>query len=116
MPYIPQKDRKFAEKQGPRTVGELNYLITLIIKRYYSSFGLSYTAAHQVYRSLRQHTHTADGAKNPMDLELDELYRKASPEFQNDFETAKYLAGLEFYRRVLAPYEDEKIKQNGDVY
>lgn len=28
------------------------------------------------------------------------------------FECAK----LEFYRRVAAPYEDEKIKQNGDVY
>lgn len=23
---------------------------------------------------------------------------------------------LEFYRRVTAPYEDEKIKQNGDIY
>ena len=25
-------------------------------------------------------------------------------------------AKLEFYRRVTAPYEDEKIKQNGDIY
>jgi hypothetical protein len=25
-------------------------------------------------------------------------------------------AGAEFYRRVVAPYEDEKIKENGDVY
>lgn len=25
-------------------------------------------------------------------------------------------AKLEFYRRVVAPYEDEKIKKNGDVY
>lgn len=23
---------------------------------------------------------------------------------------------LEFYRRLAAPYEDEKIKENGDVY
>jgi hypothetical protein len=23
---------------------------------------------------------------------------------------------LEFYRRLVAPYEDEKIKENGDVY
>ncbi len=28
------------------------------------------------------------------------------------FEGAK----LEFYRRVVAPYEDRKIKENGDVY
>lgn len=25
-------------------------------------------------------------------------------------------AQLEFYRRVVAPYEDQKIKENGDVY
>ncbi len=25
-------------------------------------------------------------------------------------------AKLEFYRRVAAPYEDKKIKENGDVY
>ena len=25
-------------------------------------------------------------------------------------------AGLEFYRRFTAPYEDQKIKDNGDVY
>jgi len=25
-------------------------------------------------------------------------------------------ASKEFYRRVVAPYEDEKIEQNGDVY
>lgn len=25
-------------------------------------------------------------------------------------------AKLEFYRRMVAPYEDEKIKENGDVY
>ncbi len=25
-------------------------------------------------------------------------------------------AKLEFYRRKVAPYEDEKIKENGDVY
>lgn len=24
--------------------------------------------------------------------------------------------GMEFYRRFVAPHEDEKIKQNGDVY
>jgi len=24
--------------------------------------------------------------------------------------------GLEFYRRFVAPHEDEKIKENGDVY
>ena len=30
--------------------------------------------------------------------------------------TAFECAKLEFYRRKMVPYEDEKIKENGDVY
>jgi len=34
----------------------------------------------------------------------------------NDIVGALEGAKLEFYRRIAAPYEDMKIKQNGDVY
>jgi hypothetical protein len=34
----------------------------------------------------------------------------------NDILGALEGAKAEFYRRVAAPYEDEKIKENGDVY
>lgn len=34
----------------------------------------------------------------------------------NDVLGALSGATQEFYRRVAAPYEDEKIKENGDVY
>lgn len=34
----------------------------------------------------------------------------------NDVLGALEGAKLEFYRRVAAPYEDTKIKENGDVY
>jgi len=34
----------------------------------------------------------------------------------NDIVGALEGAKLEFYRRVAAPYEDIKIKENGDVY
>jgi hypothetical protein len=34
----------------------------------------------------------------------------------NDIVGALEGAKLEFYRRVVAPYEDIKIKENGDVY
>ena len=33
-----------------------------------------------------------------------------------DVVNAMECAKLEFYRRVAAPYEDTKIKENGDVY
>lgn len=34
----------------------------------------------------------------------------------NDIMGALEGAKMEFYRRVAAPYEDTKIKENGDVY
>jgi hypothetical protein len=34
----------------------------------------------------------------------------------NDILGALEGAKLEFYRRVVAPFEDKKIKENGDVY
>jgi hypothetical protein len=34
----------------------------------------------------------------------------------NDVIGALEAAKLEFYRRLAAPYEDQKIKANGDVY
>jgi hypothetical protein len=34
----------------------------------------------------------------------------------NDVVGALEGAKLEFYRRVAAPYEDKKVKENGDVY
>lgn len=37
-------------------------------------------------------------------------------EHLNEVIGAMDCAKLELYRRVAAPYEDEKIKQNGDVY
>ena len=34
----------------------------------------------------------------------------------NDIIGALEACKLEFYRRVVVPYEDKKIKENGDVY
>lgn len=34
----------------------------------------------------------------------------------NDIVGALESSKLEFYRRIVAPYEKEKIKENGDVY
>lgn len=41
-----------------------------------------------------------------------------NPSYQHYAEVVMTLecAKLEFYRRMLAPYEDNKIKENGDVY
>lgn len=79
MPYIQQDARYFIINGGePGTAGELNYAITMLLRRYYDA-GPSYSRANDVLGAL-------EGAK------------------------------LEFYRRVVAPYEDKKIAANGDVY
>lgn len=48
-----------------------------------------------------------------------EEYRKTHGDRFNTFAMimgAFLCAILEFYRRVIAPYEDNKIEENGDVY
>ncbi len=60
-------------------VGELNYVLTIVIKEYMQEKGLNYTVANGIVGAL---------------------------------ECCKH----EFQRRILDPYEDKKIKENGDVY
>jgi len=80
MPYITEKQRNNIEILNfkPVCAGELNYVITTIIRDYYDK-SPSYQSINDVVGAL-------EGAK------------------------------LEFYRRVAAPYEDNKIILNGDVY
>lgn len=90
MPYIKNEDKlkfdkilqevlnAFSEPPGPLS-GELNYLISSIIREYINAKGLRYATLNDVIGVL-------DSAK------------------------------MEFYRRVVAPYEEEKMKENGDVY
>jgi hypothetical protein len=49
---------------------------------------------------------------------LKEYYERQGLNYQtiNDIVGALEGAKLEFYRRIAAPYEDTKIKENGDVY
>lgn len=61
------------------TEGELNYLFTMVAKKYLEDHGLSYSTLNDINGAF-------DGASK------------------------------EFYRRVCAPYEDDKRREHGDVY
>ncbi len=87
MPYIKEKERvkfekaikdlvKLLEKDKENLAGNLNYVVTSIIKR--------------LSKNLR--------------------YKKA-----NEIIGALECIKLEYYRRVLTPYEDKKILENGDL-
>jgi hypothetical protein len=58
------------------------------------------------------------GELNYVITEMILQYFEKKPNYQsiNDIVGALEGAKLEFYRRVAAPYEDKKIKENGDVY
>lgn len=49
---------------------------------------------------------------------INDYYWRDNQNYQaiNDIIGALEGAKLEFYRRVVAPYEDKKIEENGDVY
>ena len=82
MPYISQHDREMLmlgwALPKPKTAGELNYVVTLLIHEYLENNGNNYQAMNDILGAL-------DGCSK------------------------------EFYRRKVAPYEDIKIEQNGDV-
>ena len=70
---------------------------------------------------------TVDGPENAGELNfaittllLEYLFYRGNAKFDyqniNDCLGALEGAKLEFYRRAVAPYEDQKIQENGDVY
>jgi hypothetical protein len=77
MPYIKKEDR--INITSPNSVGELNYMISMIALSYLENKGLNYQTINDIIGAF-------DCAKN------------------------------EFYRRAAVPYENEKIKTNGDIY
>ena len=89
MPYIPAKDKE-------RFRMSLDFLAETVLSQ-----GLS------------------NGELNYLITQLGQLYlakHGASYNTISDVVKAMECAKLEFYRRVAAPYEDAKIKTNGDVF
>lgn len=94
MPYIKQEQRGgFVEvKRLPKDAGELNYLITSLCIATMRDWG---------------HEACAEGGVAPMDL--------ISYASINAVIGALECAKLELYRRQAAPYEDQKVLDNGDM-
>lgn len=87
MPYISNVIRNTLDK-------ELNSLIEKLRNRGFNPGEINYVfskIAQQAWRSVPNYERGND--------------------IMGVFESAK----LEFYRRILAPYEDKKIQENGDI-
>jgi len=116
MPYITQKDRKRVDRtRVARNRGEFNYLVSGEVKKYLDKFGYRYQRMDEVIEVLSQYCDrifTGDQALLAVCIE-DIIENR---DYEDDIEGTLHSVLLEFYRRVVAPYEDEKCKTNGDVY
>jgi len=97
MPYVKKNARKRLDLDrlsysAPTSAGELNYRITKEILCY-----LSYLNYNKLVKSKKM-----SAVNNYADYN----------EIMGVLECIKQ----ELYRRAIAPYEDQKIKENGDVY
>ncbi len=127
MPYIKSQDYARAV-DTPRVPGELNYAITMkivarlcgdltcqeftvevttLVTQYLARVGMNYTNGNAVMGVL--------------DCASRELRRRVGPVFNPHLAVNKIERQLKQDRKwvydvLLAPYEDEKIIQNGDVY
>lgn len=69
MPYIPQEDRLHA-LHAPRTPGELNYAITMLLRFYMAEKGVNYTFINDCLGAM-------EGAKMEFNRRVVVPYEKA---------------------------------------
>ena len=138
MPYIEQEARgRLKFQNNPKTEGELNYLLTLEYLNLVKELGESYTtygkirsAVSSLVFDLHALRTIPPANKFKIDYSLIEkrlrlacrTYFKTNKGIKTDEEILSDTVGAlinssdELYRRKVAPYEDSKKDQNGDVY
>lgn len=113
MPYITQTARRMIADGGPvTTAGELNYVIT---KELLGDAEFPYGKILGLIHSYMQYKGLSYGVANDIvgALECARREFKRRKGLDSTFLTA---IADKFYGEVVAPYEDQKIQQNGDVF
>lgn len=111
MPYVEILERIRMAKEAipvPKTVGDLNYLITLDILEDFIKEPRYYTI-HNIYKKY------VLGWSDYMYCNITWREKVENTFKIIDFEAACHLAYQEFSSRVVRKYEDLCIKKNGDV-
>lgn len=131
MPYTTPIDRSLTERNGPTTVGDLNYLLTTIGIDYMEyEGGLSYTNVNNFIGVLESGLAIylrgiADDNDSSVARDIAwqlQLFHNTRLEVQDRGAVRDSIRGVirccafEFYHRVGRPYEDDKIRANGDVF
>lgn len=110
MPYLTPKNIEELPKIALRDMspGERNYTLTKLVIDSLEGVSINYSTLANAYNSFMDH---AVSLTHSGDYDVSEHY----DELQQWSDAAK-LARMEFYRRVIVPYEELKIRQNGDLY
>lgn len=115
MPYIKYEDRQHVERTlAPANTGELNYLLSCWMRDYIVSKEKSYQTLSEAISAVRNILAPDRGFSG--EVYLYDKFIDVSALQYSDVESAVHDSIAEFYRRVVGPYEDEKIVENGDVY
>jgi hypothetical protein len=107
---------------GATNPGELNFRLTLVIRAYLRKHGTSYQTINDVVGAIVRLNRSRKEDPFPTSGSLEWELALLCVGYKEDFPLRADIAGalecckLEFYRRVAVPYEDQKIKSNGDVY
>jgi hypothetical protein len=127
MPYISKSKRKQALKQ-PVTKGDLNYCITMELLAYLKRQGEKYDNYADIHSVLVDPFKLKSSVKIDKPKNVDELNRKVhylvniyleksrTPFYEDDLKGVFSTLDKEFYARMTRLYENEKIKDNGDLF
>jgi hypothetical protein len=127
MPYITQTARKIIDEGGTiQTAGELNYTFTKELKKFFCTSTRqdlreaveqligTYIALHGTnYATFNDIIGALECAQFEFKRRTYTTYKR---EWVDDAIQIFKNVKNDFYTRVVSPYEDEKIKLNGDVY
>lgn len=132
MPYVEDSARRRLDAGGiPENAGELNYVITRTVNEYLSHEDIRYRHINDVVgvlecirldlynqtsTSVARSHHTGLEELRSIITQLIDGYLRRSGDDVIAAVGVLQCTVLEFYRRVAVPYEDKKIRENGDVY
>lgn len=124
MPYITQDAREDLRSRTPQTAGELTYQITVdlmaldpVTMRQYEIENVMLNRANEYIRENGiSYQHISDVIGSLMCVGLEWNRRQTSGIAGKRIKwVSKHVANI-FYRQTVAPYEDLKIEENGDLF
>lgn len=124
MPYVTQPEREELKTARPTTVGQLNYVITKLALKYREAqtFPVSQLATEirntiAWYMPEKKNYELFNGIIGVLQCARLEYARRTKRRDARDNRILFILDTVrdDFYKEVVAPYEDMKIALNGDI-